>query len=594
MSDASITASRRCSVADRPDSVASAPDTSSTNRETSSSRLTATHAPPSRRSYPPPPTRPRAHRPTAPPHRLACSAPRACVLARPHAVSQPQTSSIVIRTRSAALNRTPGTNQDRPYPMCRHGRQIGYERAPSVWAHGAACETGVARARPKRCDRTGRRPVDVPASLRCRPLPPGVTANDGVDVPAFSEALAAHLHDHLGLVHDGQLDALGVTPSQRRAMVTDGVLIPMFDQVYRARSNPLTLEAHCLAICMSDPHAVITGRAAGRLWDVRGMGRIDRIEVRLPHFRNRLSDPAVVVRRCNVLQPVDVTRRADGIRVVSPPRLIFDLAASVDDVTLESVVEQVLDRGWCTIPTIFDVGRRLVHRARPGSTRFIARAVVTTRVAQAGRQHARVASPSRPRARRRHRVGSPARAAAAERLVDPCGSRHPVTAVGDPRRSRDVARRTRRRTARQAERPAGPLDRLADRPRHRRRHRSPPPAHGCGARRGMAAPPRSVPSWSSLTRTDHARPYPMRRRSRQGGYGRLRCVPDVRSLGADRVRTDVRGGRRAAFVGRRRGRERATSAPVRVGVRLTPQSRLQVGCAAWVNDSTAFSRSGTG
>ncbi|MEZ5248078.1 MAG: hypothetical protein R2713_02350 [Ilumatobacteraceae bacterium] len=36
------------------------------------------------------------------------------------------------------------------------------------------------------------------------------------------------------------------------------------------------------------------------------------------------------------------------------------------DLDLESVVEQVLDRGWCTMPTIHAIGRRLIHLA----TRF--------------------------------------------------------------------------------------------------------------------------------------------------------------------------------------------------------------------------------
>ena len=191
-------------------------------------------------------------------------------------------------------------------------------------------------------------------------------------MPAFTKKLAEHLCEHMGLVHDDDLEGLGVTVSQRRRMVADGVLVKVLDAVYRAASTPLTFEMRCRAICMSDPRAVITGRAAGRIWGLRKMGSSSTIEVRIPHHQHTLAgDANIVLRRCPTVPDMDITVRNDGIRVVSPPRLIFDLGASLDDEVLESVVEQVLDRGWCTIPTILDVGRPLIHRARPGSARFV-------------------------------------------------------------------------------------------------------------------------------------------------------------------------------------------------------------------------------
>ena len=190
-------------------------------------------------------------------------------------------------------------------------------------------------------------------------------------MPAFSHALAVHFHDHLGVVSDTELDSLEVTRSQRRQLVTDGILVSMFRGVYRLRSAPMTLHARCRAICLADPRAVITGRAAGRLWGVRKMGSSPTIEVRVPHFQHTLTGADVVLRRCPALPEVDIVLRDDGIRVVSPPRLLFDLAACLDDDALGSVVEQVLDQGWCTVPTLYDTGRRLARRARPGSARFI-------------------------------------------------------------------------------------------------------------------------------------------------------------------------------------------------------------------------------
>ena len=192
----------------------------------------------------------------------------------------------------------------------------------------------------------------------------------GVAMPAFSAALAAHVHDSYGIVADDALGSLGVTYEQRRAMVSDGVLVRMFDGVYRVASTPLSLEGRCLAICSADSRAVITGRAAGRLWGLRRMGTDDGIEVRVPHSANTLTAHGIRLRRCNAFGAVDVVARPDGIRVVSPPRLAFDLAAPLSDIDLESVIEQILDRRWCTVQTLYATGRRLCHRARPGSARF--------------------------------------------------------------------------------------------------------------------------------------------------------------------------------------------------------------------------------
>lgn len=190
-------------------------------------------------------------------------------------------------------------------------------------------------------------------------------------MPAFTRALAEHLHDHYGYTSAVRLRRLGLTDRQREALIDEGVLEPFLRGVYRARSAPDSLEGRCLGICLADDRAVITGRAAGRLWGVRRMGASPLIEVRAPHFVNTLSHPDIILRRCNVLDPVDVVERPDGIRVVSPPRLAFDLAHPLSDIDLESVIEQIIDREWCTAQMLHDTARRLHHPARPGSARFV-------------------------------------------------------------------------------------------------------------------------------------------------------------------------------------------------------------------------------
>ncbi len=198
-------------------------------------------------------------------------------------------------------------------------------------------------------------------------------------MPAFTGALATFVAPRYGIVSDAQLRALGISARQRGALVAEGVLIWVFDGVYRVASTPESLEGRCLAICMACPHAVITGRAAGKLWGIRRMGRVDQIEVRVPHFAQSLTEPWVRLRRCNVMEEIDIVHRDDGIRVVSPPRLAFDVSSILGDLDLESVIEQLLDRQMCTMPTLHDTARRLCHRARPGSARFAR--IVSTRPA---------------------------------------------------------------------------------------------------------------------------------------------------------------------------------------------------------------------
>jgi very-short-patch-repair endonuclease len=186
----------------------------------------------------------------------------------------------------------------------------------------------------------------------------------------FSTDLADHFRNFYGIASDDELRRYGITVAQRERLVAEGLFVAVHKGVYRLRSTPESLHGRCRAICLRRPDAVVTGRAAGRLWGVRRMGAESLIDVRVPHFANAVAADGIRFRRCSVLDPVDVVHRPDGIRLVSPPRLLFDLSAVLTDLELESVMEQVLDPGWCTLPTIHETGRRLCHPARPGSTRF--------------------------------------------------------------------------------------------------------------------------------------------------------------------------------------------------------------------------------
>jgi very-short-patch-repair endonuclease len=77
-----------------------------------------------------------------------------------------------------------------------------------------------------------------------------------------------------------------------------------------------------------------------------------------------------MVQRTSMLLPADVVHREDGIRLTTPPMTVFGCAAHLDDLDLTSMVEDCLRRRLFTMPTLLDVGRRVVAPGRAGSARF--------------------------------------------------------------------------------------------------------------------------------------------------------------------------------------------------------------------------------
>ena len=61
----------------------------------------------------------------------------------------------------------------------------------------------------------------------------------------------------------------------------------------------------------------------------------------------------------------------DGIAVLAPTRLAADLARFLSDDDLESVIEQMLDRGLVGMPGLHAMARRLRSRGRDGIQRFL-------------------------------------------------------------------------------------------------------------------------------------------------------------------------------------------------------------------------------
>jgi hypothetical protein len=134
----------------------------------------------------------------------------------------------------------------------------------------------------------------------------------------------------------------------------------------------MTLDQAGALACATARDVVVSHRSAGRIWKLRRLGigpEPDHIEVLHPGRAHRLL-PGVVTHRCHRIEPTDVVERPDGIRVTSPARTVFDLAAVLSDERLESIIEQVVHDGLTTIAALHRTGERLREHGRNGSARF--------------------------------------------------------------------------------------------------------------------------------------------------------------------------------------------------------------------------------
>ena len=184
--------------------------------------------------------------------------------------------------------------------------------------------------------------------------------------PLPAEVLA-QARAQYGLVTSAQLDDAKVSTRHRTYLFEGRFLVPMHKGVYRLGSHDVGFEQACLGACLAVPELVVSGPSAGKLLKLRSMPT-GSVHLLASERAVRLS--GVVIHLTTVLTQADWTTRDDGIRLLRPVRLAADLARFLDDHDLESVIEQMLDRGLVSVPALYACGRRLAGRGRDGSRRF--------------------------------------------------------------------------------------------------------------------------------------------------------------------------------------------------------------------------------
>ena len=177
-------------------------------------------------------------------------------------------------------------------------------------------------------------------------------------MPDLSAALTQQVVVRHGIVSKDELIADGFTQHSIRRLVDHRTIEAIHQGVYRMTTSPDTFEQRCAAACLADQSVVITGRAAGQLWDFRHVGSS--------------TVPIALV------EDEDIVERSDGIRIASPPRTWFDCARDLTDERFEMLTEWVLDH-HAQVPTLWRTVQRLNQQGRPGLARvrlvFSARSV---------------------------------------------------------------------------------------------------------------------------------------------------------------------------------------------------------------------------
>jgi very-short-patch-repair endonuclease len=180
----------------------------------------------------------------------------------------------------------------------------------------------------------------------------------------------AWLSTHLGIINHGQLRQFGCTERNVGWMVSRGELVTVMPGVFRSAQWPMGRDQIMAAACARNSAALVAFTTAGQLWKMRRMA--DQLpHILVPHGCSPELD-GIVVHRCRRIDPVDIVQRADGIRLTSPPRTLFDSADMLGSEAALSVLEQLLDEQRITLGTMMDTFERLYHPRRPGSRTMLA------------------------------------------------------------------------------------------------------------------------------------------------------------------------------------------------------------------------------
>ncbi len=188
---------------------------------------------------------------------------------------------------------------------------------------------------------------------------------------AINEEALVWAADHHSTLTTERIRACGITSSQQRRLVSQGVLVRLADGTYRCVGMAPSLPALCVAASAHPKGLVVAGPTAGILWGLRRMPRDGLVHVIAPPMSHPIGAPWLRAYRTALLDPADIVRRDDGIVITSPPRTAVDLARWLPDDDLRSVIDQIEHLRLAQAVTMRRVAMLLDTRGRPWARRFL-------------------------------------------------------------------------------------------------------------------------------------------------------------------------------------------------------------------------------
>lgn len=184
-------------------------------------------------------------------------------------------------------------------------------------------------------------------------------------IPERVVRLAEQRH---GFVTTQQLTQLGLRKSQIQSLVLSNHITHHEYGVWRTRSTPCAFDERAALLSHLAPKGALSHSTAARLWGIRTATR-DQLEILVPvSFRGRPR--GALIHRTRDFDELDVSFLADGTRLTSPARTLFDLGGSVDAFRHRSALEHSLQLGIVSIDDLLELANRVRSRGRRGSAAF--------------------------------------------------------------------------------------------------------------------------------------------------------------------------------------------------------------------------------
>ena len=184
----------------------------------------------------------------------------------------------------------------------------------------------------------------------------------------------------LHLVTDDELQRLGLTSRNIRRRVQLGQLHRVLPGVLSTDVGPYDVGQRELALCLSQPGAVLSHASAAAYWGIRRAPK-DRVDITVP-YDTRVRDRRAVVHYSNFMPEHHVVDLVDGARVTTPARTVFDLGGVLDEQGHLSVIEDVRHKGLASDAELGEVYHDLCVRGRRGSAALQRLVMLTERAAR--------------------------------------------------------------------------------------------------------------------------------------------------------------------------------------------------------------------